>query len=121
MLTKSNAIGYAVLALIYERLNDSEVRELRVEPYLNGRESGFAVQFWPGAFKNRHDRKFVFSEMRGSDAIVIYEAKSHEFSMQGNGLTEKIYREQSTSFSPDKIWDAVDHIVGRMREEKTSE
>lgn len=118
MLTKSNAIGYAVLALIYERLTDEEVRQVNVEPYLNGRESGFAIHFWGGAMKHRHDRKFVFSEMRGTDAIVVYEAKTSDFSMQGNGLSEKIYREGSTSFSQREIWSAVDHIVSRMREEK---
>lgn len=120
MLTKANAIGYAVLALIYDRLNDSEVRAINVEPYLNGRESGFAIHFWAGAMKNRYDRKFVFSEMRGSDSIVVYEAKTHEFSMQGNGLNNKIYSD-CTCFSPDKIWDAVDHIVNRMREEMESD
>lgn len=120
MLTKSNAVGYAVLALVMDRLNDEEVREIHVEPYLNGRESGFGIMF-SGFFQHKkglHDRKFAFSEMRGTDAIVVYESDSCGFSMQGNGLNDEIYR-SSCSFEGRKIMNAVDHIVERMRETKT--
>jgi hypothetical protein len=117
MLTKANAIGYAILALVYERLTDEEVVGLNVEPYLNGRESGFAIHFWAGYRKGRFNRKLAFCEMRGTDCIVVYESDSCGFSMQGNGLSEKIYRE-SVGFAPAEIWKAVDHIVRRLREVK---
>ncbi len=117
MLTKGNAVGFAVLALVIETLNDEEVRDLNVEPYLNGRENGFAVQFY-GGYRGRKgyaDRKLVFSEMRGSDAIVIYEAKSYEFNTNGNGLTDDIYYNHRTTFSYNEHLQAARHIAERLR------
>jgi hypothetical protein len=111
MLTKANAIGYAVLALIFNQLTDNEVKELNVEPYLNGRESGFAVHFWT---RNGIDRKFAFSRNRNSDDIVIYEGKIHDFSMQGNGLTEEIYRNKIILHTDD-ISRAADYIVDKLK------
>lgn len=106
MLTKSNAVGYAVLALVVNELDDSEVREINVEPYLNGRESGFAIHFWSG--KN----KLVFSRARNSDYVVVYEGRVNDFSMQGNSLTDEIYRngryfENASS--------AANHVVKMLR------
>lgn len=123
MLTKSNAVGYAVLAVIVDRLNESEFRNLHIEPYLNGRESGFAVNF----FLRRDndgvelmDRKFAFAEMRGCDAVAVYEGKSHMFNMLGNGLTEAIYRNCRT-FNQDQIVSAAQYVVNRLREPVTLE
>ena len=120
MLTKSNAIGYAVLSLVIAELDELEVRDFVVEPYLNGRESGFAVILSGRSRSHRHDRKLVFSELRGSDAIIVYEAASHEFSMQGNGLTDKIYA-AGTSFERSQICRCALHIVERMCAWKTKQ
>lgn len=120
MLTKANAIGYAILSLVVSHLNDEEVREINIEPYLNGRESGFAVHFWGGFQykKNLYDRKFVFCRERRSDEISVYESNTAGFNMTGNGLTEDIYRNQK-GFDHDQILAAVDYIVDRLKEEKT--
>lgn len=112
MLTRSNAKGYAILAIIAEELSDEEWGLLHVEPYLNGRESGFAVQFY--ARKGKPDVKLVFSEARGTDSIVIYKGKSYEFSMQGNGLTEEIYR-NAFYCGPDEYVKAARMIVAELR------
>lgn len=119
MLTKSNSIGYAILSLIINQLSDEEVREINVEPYLNGRESGFAIMFHCGFrhANNLHDRKFVFSNSRRSDGISVYESTSWGFSMQGNCLTDEIYR-NSISFIEGAVVAARDHILTRMLEHR---
>lgn len=88
MLTKSNARGYAVLAALFAKLSDEQVREIYVEPYLNGRECGFAVLCWTD--KNR--RKAVFSNHRNADLLNVYRGNQSEFSMQGNSLSEGVYQ-----------------------------
>lgn len=59
MLTRDNATGYAVLACLASILSDEEWQDLIVEPYLNGRESGFAVTF--GSTDCTKSAKLVFS------------------------------------------------------------
>lgn len=102
MLTRKNAKAYAVLCIIFDMTSEELWRECIVEPYLNGRENGFAVSF--------RDEKVVFSENRNSDNIVVYTGKSYEFSMQGNGLTEEIYR-NSKFFNYDRYLEAAEFCL----------
>lgn len=111
MLTRSNAKAYAVLAVICAEMTDDQWRNSYVEPYLNGRENGFAIQF-VNAGNNR--KKLVFSEVRNSDQITVYEGSTHDFSMQGNGLTEKIYA-NAKEFGEDQYTEAVIHIIERLQ------
>lgn len=82
MITSKNAQATAVLAGLIWSLNDEQRDALVIEPYLNGREDGFAIA-------NRR-LKAVFSESRNSDSIVIYLGYSTEFSMQGNCMATAI-------------------------------
>lgn len=116
MLTQSNARGYAILALLFDTLNDDELAAMYVEPYLNGRESGFAVGF-RGYFRAERklaDVKLVFSNERRSDQAVVYKSDSCGFSMQGNGLTDKIYLEGSRCFN--NVLAAAEYVVAELRQ-----
>lgn len=110
MLTRKNAKAYAVLAIIASECSDEEWQNFCIEPYLNGRENGFAIHFWFG----EPNRKFVFSENRSSDSIVVYEGTRSDFNMLGNGLTEEIYRD-SRFFGADEYYQAAKHILERLR------
>jgi hypothetical protein len=111
MLTKSNALGFAVLSLVVNELSEAEFKEVHIEPYLNGRENGFSTHFY--LRNNRFDRKFVFSEARRSDYIVVYESTSNGFDMLGNGVSDEIYN--AGRYFPDAE-QAAEYIVDRMRE-----
>lgn len=117
MLTKSNAVSYAVLALIINGADDEQVRELHIEPYLNGRESGFAVHFWNSfrASRRLFNRKFVFTRCRNSDSIVVYESDDCGFSMQGNTPTEEVYR-ASKLFNGDDVVRVANYVLMRLTE-----
>ena len=84
MLTKKNAKAWAILSILCDILHEKQWEELLIEPYLNGRESGFSIKSF--------DKQVVFSENRNSDHIVIYFGQSKDFNMQGNIPNEKIYR-----------------------------
>ena len=106
MLTKENAKAYAILAILVDMLDEDD--DLRVEPYLNGRENGFAVKLRSG------NEKVVFSQHRRSDDIVVYSDKYHRFSMQGNSPTDEIYYNRQT-FSPNDYYRAAEFVVQRLR------
>lgn len=76
MLTKSNALGFAVLTMLC-RLRNEGLSGLLVEGYVNCREQGFSVAI-PGG------RQCVFSEDRGSVAIVVFKGRTLDFSFGGN-------------------------------------
>ena len=104
MLTKSNALAFAVLAFLYNELDDDEVRNLFIEPYLNGRENGFSVNFI--ILGDRYfDRKLIFSKCRGTDGIVVYEGMARDFTIN-NGLTPELYNGK-VYFDPGDFTDCV--------------
>ncbi len=105
MLNRKNALGFAVLALIYSKLDEGFLQKLSIEPYLNGRESGFAI------YNFRTDKKLVFSEYRKSDEVVVYEGRSLDFSMQGNVPSESTY-DKAQFFS--EVEKAAVHIVNKI-------
>lgn len=104
MLTRKNAKASAVLAILCDMYEESAWNKLNVEPYLNGRESGFAVHDFYQASK-----KVAFSENRNSDNIVVYYGTSSDFSMQGNTPSEKSYR-NAKFFSYDEYHKAAKWI-----------
>lgn len=112
-----------MLALVIEHLNEIDARNLVVEPYLNGRENGFAVYFYlrkreiDGMDHRTCDRKLAFSGQRGTDSYVVYEGQTHEFQMIGNGLTDKIYR-SAKPFDYDQADAAAVYIVERLTQLK---
>lgn len=114
MLTKRNASGYALLALVCERLSDADWLNLDIEPYLNGRECGFGICFWD--YGKRHARKLVFSECRNSDQFVVYRGGVHDFGMN-NELTDEIYQNKRF-FDHDEPHLAADYIVEQLNEER---
>ena len=108
MLTKQNSVGFAVLALVFSKLEEDEIRNLLVEPYLNGRESGFAIQF------PERNCKLAFSEDRNSDSIIVYNGLNHEFSMQGNVPSDSVWK-NSKHYAGDAIYLAADLVVEQLR------
>ena len=99
MLTRKNAKAWAVLAIVYDGLNEETIKNLSIESYQNGRESGYAITNWsPPA--NGDDvtpslsatPKVAFSENRNSDNIVVYTGPSYRFSMQGNTPDDATYK-----------------------------
>lgn len=91
ILTVRNAKATAILALVYELCGGDEVEsDLLIEPYLNGREQGFAVES-----KARFpSHKVAFSEFRNSDSIVLYFGVHADFNMQGNTPSESVYEKK---------------------------
>lgn len=88
MLTSKNAKAWAVLAIVYDQLSGEGEKDIAIEPYLNGRESGFSITRYRGSAP-----KVAFSENRNSDQIVVYTGQSSNFSMQGNVPSDHIYKE----------------------------
>ena len=86
MLTRKNAKAWAVLAIIFDNTDDEMLARLNVEPYLNGRESGFAV------WNTVANRKVAFAEDRNNDDIVLYVRTAADFSPQGNVPSEKAFK-----------------------------
>ena len=111
MLTKSNASAYAVLAIVADLMTEDEWKNTHVDPYLNGRENGFAVY---GFWGDKTTRKFVFSEFRRSDEIVVYEGGPHDFQLNGNSLTDEIYA-NGRHFNNGHYCAAATYIVEKMR------
>ena len=60
---------------------------MSIEPYLNGRESGFSVKFTLTSI----DVKLVFAEYRKSDNIVVYMAPAYQFG-SNNTISDEIYQ-----------------------------
>jgi hypothetical protein len=117
VLTKYNAESYAILAQVISSLTEGEFRNLWVEPYLNGRENGFSVQFFSCSIFGYPDVKVTFSRNRNSDSLVVYAGNSAGFSMQGNGLTEEIYNNRRL-FRHDQAYLAAAKVVSLLRGEE---
>ena len=106
MLTKKNAKAYAVLAIAIDRMND-EWKNLFIEPYLNGREDGFAISTFAG-------NKVAFSENRNSDSIVVYCGKTYDFGMQGNMPYGEIYK-NARYFAYNEYYEAAEWIINFLQ------
>lgn len=116
MLTKSNAKAYAVLSIIMDNLSDEEISNLSIDSYANGREHGFALQFYLRA--GLQDVKCVFSENRNSDSIVVYTDESWKFSMQGNTPSDEAYN--ARRFFEYNAYDAAaQYVLTQLRTPKT--
>jgi hypothetical protein len=111
MLTQKNAKAYAVLAIVMDKMGDDFV-EVVVEPYLNGRESGFAV-YRLSSFGSGKWNKAVFSEERNTDNIVVYTGDLQDFSIQGNTPTEDAWH-KSTAFIAYDYVKAADFIIAHL-------
>lgn len=85
MFMDKNIQAVGVLAAV-KYLTD---KELYLEPYLNGRECGFAIRITNNIGS---DKKIVFSETRRSDKIVVYVGRSTDFSMEGNSPSDEVYK-----------------------------
>lgn len=92
-----------------------------IRPYLNGRETGFAIEVSGGKIhgskiEERADSKIViFSEHRSSDALVVYVGLNSDFDTDQLNphyifKSERRYRENATFFNQDKLDKAVDFI-----------
>lgn len=104
MLTSKTAKAYAILAIIIDKFSAERFPEIDVEPYLNGRENGFAIKRW------HNTRQAVFSESRNSNEIVLFTGRTTDFSMQGNTPNEegnwtRVY------FEPDAYVKAADAVI----------
>lgn len=111
MLQPKNAKAYAVFAIFVDLLTSTTktLRDFVVEPYLNGREQGFAI--WSIAT----NRKVAFSENRNSDHIVLYKGTGSSFSMGGNVPDDTTYL-GSRCYSSDEYKEvagaALDYLEG---------
>ena len=85
-IREGTLLADSVLALVNWMSGDSEY--LFAEPYLNGRERGWAI--------SSMGKTAVFSEFRNSDEIVVYRGKSVDFEMAGNVPSDKVYKEKRT-------------------------
>lgn len=92
MLTQKNVKAYAVLAIVMDRMGD-DFEEVTIEPYLNGRESGFALWRY-SSFEPTKVNKAVFSEFR-SGGLVVYTGRAVDFDMAGNMPSEQTYRRKT--------------------------
>ena len=108
MLTKSNAAATAILAIVYLELSETEIFGLCVEPYLNGRENGFAVNFYGKS------AKAVFSTERRTDNAVVYLGKTTNFNFGGNVPDEQTYKE-GMSFNYKELHRAADFVCRHLR------
>lgn len=111
MLFVRNAKAYAVLSIIYDLIGD-EISKFTVEPYLNGREEGFAIS------DKTYHKKVAFSENRNSDSIVVYFGEPFNFSLQGNVPDEKIYK-KSQMFDYNQYLKAAEFIQNYFSDEIT--
>lgn len=101
--SRSQMVSDIVLALIEVSMNRDKT--LRLEPYLNGREKGWALFGDVG-----DDRKVAFAESRNSDQLVVYTGNTLDFSMQGNTPSEEAYGRR-TFFGCDQHAQAADFIM----------
>lgn len=92
MLTKSNATAYCVLSWIYRICNEDRLTKFYIEPYLNGREDGFAIVNYAA------NKKVAFSEGRNHDSVVIYSGDTCGFAFGGNVPTEEVYKKAKTVY-----------------------
>jgi hypothetical protein len=98
-----------VLAILIDNTDD-EV--LDIEPYMNGRESGFAV------WNSDANRKIAFAEDRHNDTIALYVGTASDFSPQGNVPSEKAYK-AARHFKHDEYleaaMEAAKHLMRKAR------
>jgi hypothetical protein len=76
-----------------------------VEPYQNGREHGWAL--------NYKMNRIAFSEYRNSDQIVVYYGPLCDFSLQGNVPSDKVY-EHREIFNFDEVDNVVQFILDQF-------
>lgn len=107
MLQRKNARATAVLAIVMAETEERKFNSWSVEPYLNGRESGYAIADW------HRDYKAVFSEFRRSDSIVVYLGKTTDFSMQGNSPNDEVYKDMNL-YGPDGYVQAARAIIAHL-------
>lgn len=103
-MRKATLLADSVLALIEWIAPDGV--SLFAEPYVNGRERGWAVSF--------EGKTAVFSEFRNSDEIVIYTGKRMEFEMAGNVPSERAYK-QKKFFSCTEPYQAAEFILEYLK------
>lgn len=107
MLTFKTAQAYGVLAALYFKLEERQLNQLFIQPYMNGREQGFSLEH------NLEFKQVSFSEARSSDDIVVYLGKSHEFDEAGNIPNAKVY-EKAQHFDPLMFEAAADCIIKHL-------
>jgi len=112
-----NSKGYAILAIIANQLTDEEWSNLMVEPFLNGRESGFSVRFYN--HQGCQDVKLLFCESRHSDNIVIYKGKPYQFH-PCNAISDEIAR-NSFDCAGGEYEKAARMIISELRQESASD
>ena len=110
MLNQKNAKAYAVLAIVMDKMSD-DFEEVTVEPYLNGRESGFAIWRY-SSFESTKVNKVAFSEYRNG-GLVVYKGDLADFSMQGNTPSDRAYGEAPLYGEYDYI-QAADFIIKHL-------
>lgn len=103
MLLGKQSLGTAVLALLYHKRLGEQPNSYIIEPYVNGRETGWSVKSWASV----GCRMVVFSENRSSDQIVLYCGRSADFSMQGNVPSDRVWRE-ARYFDVSDVWQCVE-------------
>ena len=113
ILNKLDAKSQAVLCIIAD-LDHDFLRKCYVEPYLNGREQGFAIT------SLLNQKKVVWSENRNSDDFVVYADKSYAFSMQGNTPTEEIW-EKRKYFAYDEYLAVAKYVLEELRKGETND
>lgn len=105
MLSRKTAQAYGVLATLFAKLGDDYmVKKVSVEPYINGRESGFSIRVFGS------ELQAVFSENRNSDNIVLYLDIWQNFN-NGNVPSDVAYHKSSHYFKPYDYAGVVDYII----------
>jgi hypothetical protein len=99
-MNRANAVLSVIKGLTYD-----EDQRVYSEPYQNGREHGWSLQW--------EDSKVCFSEYRNTDNIVVYYGKSIEFSMQGNTPNDRVYNTKKF-FRYDEFVEAAQFIINYL-------
>ncbi len=106
-MTRKNAKATAILAIVFEMVDEDVWAKMIVEPYLNGRENGYALHPFLGKVK------VVFSENRNSDNIVVYVGGINSFTMGGNVPDDDAYKERWMT-DPDDYFGAAKYIYSKL-------
>lgn len=103
----NNSVARKVLAAVRPVLRGVKTVDndyVKIEPYVNCREQGFALSMLYGK------RKVAFSEDRHSDEIVVYYGTTDDFEFNSNIPSDSVYR-YASFYSQKQIKLVVTDIV----------
>jgi hypothetical protein len=83
-----------------------------LEAYANGREQGYAIANFDSTLPKYP--RVAFAEYRNSDQIVVYFGTYHDFDMQGNTPSDKVYHD-ARFFAHDDARGAAKFIVKYLK------